>query len=234
MTRKLSTRAGHSSTGIAGITIIGVVLFMLVWLPLAEAHKGPLDDRGCHRNRQTGWYHCHEGALKGKKFANRTGAQRALKKLQATRAAAAIAGPLPVDATASAVASERGSLIVTTGGYGPYAAAVQQVLAGGVVVVDVAVWPGLTQRAVVRLGGLHLPRAVPTDGCEEQAANKARAFVTDWVGDRAVQIRRVEAARDGYGMTARITREGADLSQALIDAGLAVGPTEAVPASWCR
>ncbi len=39
--------------------IIAVALGCAILLPVAHAHSGGTDSKGCHYNRKTGEYHCH-------------------------------------------------------------------------------------------------------------------------------------------------------------------------------
>lgn len=48
-----------------------------------NAHKEPLDELGCHKDPPQGKYHCHTGALKGKEFANKEDAERAVAAVHA-------------------------------------------------------------------------------------------------------------------------------------------------------
>ena len=47
-----------------------------------NAHNAPLDDLGCHRDPPKGKYHCHTGVLKGREFASREEAEKALPSLE--------------------------------------------------------------------------------------------------------------------------------------------------------
>ena len=42
---------------------VALLVPSLVW-----AHSGGLDQYGCHNDKKTGDYHCHEGKLKGKTY----------------------------------------------------------------------------------------------------------------------------------------------------------------------
>ena len=45
-------------------------------------HGGRLDSLGCHYNRKSGGFHCHQGPLAGQKFESKAEALEAIKALQ--------------------------------------------------------------------------------------------------------------------------------------------------------
>jgi len=57
---------------------------MIVALLFTNAHNTPLDDLGCHKDPPGGKYHCHTGKLKGKEFASKEEAERAVASVAAT------------------------------------------------------------------------------------------------------------------------------------------------------
>ncbi len=44
----------------------------------AAAHKLTVDKNGCHQETKSGQFHCHEGPLKGRSFADRRAMNAAL------------------------------------------------------------------------------------------------------------------------------------------------------------
>ena len=42
----------------------------------AAGHGGGLDQRGCHRDRKNGGYHCHKGELAGQSFPSKEATQK--------------------------------------------------------------------------------------------------------------------------------------------------------------
>lgn len=71
----LMTFPGRRSLAIT--TFISTTL-IIVALLFTNAHNSPLDELGCHRDPPNARYHCHTGQLKGKEFATKDEAQRAL------------------------------------------------------------------------------------------------------------------------------------------------------------
>lgn len=59
-------------------------VLMFIGLLFTNAHKAPLDDLGCHQDPPQSKYHCHTGALKGKEFASREDAERAIAAVRAS------------------------------------------------------------------------------------------------------------------------------------------------------
>lgn len=198
-------------------TALSVSLFLAT---PALPHSGTLDDLGCHKNRLTSYYHCHEGPLAGRKFAQPTGARRALKKLQAEQHAEATSLPRKVATTSSDP-------------YGPYRATVAEVLEGGLLKLDVAVWPGLSQRVVLQLSGLVLPDPEAASPCETRAAGTARKFTGDWLEQKGtITIDGVELSDTPGQVRGDLYRSEADLGQALLKKGLA-RPAEEAGNPWC-
>ena len=60
------------------------------------AHGGGLDSLGCHYNRKTGGFHCHQGPLAGQDFGSKAEALEAVKAMQgASRTRAPVVPPTP-------------------------------------------------------------------------------------------------------------------------------------------
>ena len=198
------------------------LLTSLAFATPALPHKGKLDDLGCHKERSTSYYHCHEGQLAGRKFAQPTGAKRALAKLQARELAARAAVIAPP------------SFIVEKGHvYGPYQATVVRVVEGAQIVLDVALWPGLAQRIELHLSGVTPPDPQAESSCEAKAAKKAQAFTEGWLsGADTVTISGIEPAATAGRVRGDLQKENADLGQALVDKGLA-RPAADIGQPWC-
>jgi endonuclease YncB( thermonuclease family) len=182
--------------------------------PAAWAHKGSLDDLGCHKDRQSSYYHCHEGLLKDRKFAQKTGAKRAIKKINkeaaAAEAAALMATPKPATVTPLAAAPEA---------YGPYRASLVRVVDGSQLDMDLHIWPGQVTRVVVALDGVTSP-SLDGEACEQDAALAAKKFVDDWVAtEGALEVSGVTLAPASGRVLARVSRVGDDLAEAVIAAG---------------
>lgn len=52
------------------IATAAFAVFQFTVSPVAFAHPGGLDAKGCHHDTATGEYHCHQGANAGKSFAS--------------------------------------------------------------------------------------------------------------------------------------------------------------------
>ena len=201
------------------------LLWSLLWVLVlgvgqADAHPLKLDDLGCHNDRQSSYYHCHEGVLEGRQFARKSSAKRAIKKLQQQQAVVEAAKRVVVPLSPVAGAPQL---------FGPYEATLVK-LADGVLELDVHLWPGLVQRAVVGLAGIYVPR-LGGDQCEAKAATKAREFTQDWLGDgSALTVSQVQREDDSGRMLVRLSRDGDDLGTALLAAGHG---REGAPAPWC-
>ena len=54
------------------LNMIKFIIFFVVWFvsgqQYAHAHGGMLDNLDCHRNREAGTYHCHQGEYSGRHF----------------------------------------------------------------------------------------------------------------------------------------------------------------------
>ena len=67
------------------MTIVSTLILAMGWVACfqeVQAHGGGLDDFGCHNERKTGKYHCHQGLLAGREFDSREEAEAALKELE--------------------------------------------------------------------------------------------------------------------------------------------------------
>ncbi|MBI5137745.1 MAG: hypothetical protein HZA24_10495 [Nitrospirae bacterium] len=187
----------------------------------AHAHRGELDDLGCHKDRISSYYHCHEGPLAGKRFPMRTAAERTLAKQEAARRSAAAASPSPAPVT---------PLMGAPGTFGPYRASLVRVADGTTLDLDVHVWPGQIQRVALRLDGVTGPRP---DGapCEHDAAVAAAAFASGWLdGVDGLVVSEVRPGGQAGLFLGRLALGGNDLGQALLAAGHARA-ADGTP--WC-
>lgn len=205
------------------LSLFAALLAGLIFAPPALPHSGPLDELGCHKERTTSYYHCHEGPLAGRKFAQPTGARRALKKLQAEEQAARAAAP-----------GAPPSFIVEPGHvYGPYQATVVRVLEGALVELDVALWPGLVQRVAMRPAGVALPDPEAESACEAKAARKAQKFTEDWLsGAETVTVSGISPSATAGRVRGDLQKDGADLGHALLEQGHA-RPAADGGQPWC-
>ncbi len=202
---------------------------MAVAVP-AQAHRAKLDEMGCHKDRASSYYHCHEGELAGRQFAQKTGAKRALKKLhkmQADEQKAARAQEqseqvlAAADEIRAAVARQHAvdspSAAPLNDGFPHYRAELVRVVDAATLELQVQVWPGVSRLATVRLAGI----TAPDDAvCARADAAAAKGFLQGWAaagGTLSVS----SVTGDGDRVSARISRNGADLGEALVAADLA-------------
>lgn len=212
----------------------------------ALAHKGALDELGCHKDRISSYYHCHEGPLAGKRFPMKTAAERALKSMETEQAqaaeeqadldqrvAAAVAAQMQAQsqpqADPVAAPAPAAPLPDAPDAFGPYRATLVRVADATTVDVDVHVWPGQIQRVQLRLDGVYGPDAAGAE-CERADAAAAKAFVSGWVagaGDLVVSA--VRPASVAGLFVGRLARDGRDLGTELVAAGHA----RADEGAWC-
>lgn len=204
----------------APVILLSLLLAFTVGVGEAQAHTGKVDDLGCHKDRQSGYYHCHEGALAGRKFARKTGAKRALKKLEIEAA---------VLKAATRVVVPLSPVVGAPDLFGPYRVTLVRVADEGVE-LDIHLWPGLVQRAMVGLVGVYGPRLSGAK-CEAKAAIKARAFTADWLGDGTeLTVDQVQRDAASGQMQVHLSKDGNDLGAALVAAGHG---REGDAAPWC-
>ena len=217
----------------------GFVAILALWsAPPALAHDRPLDDLGCHKDRISTYYHCHEGELKGRKFAQKTGARRALKKLHKQQAEAAeqarkdaedrkvMAAAAEMKAMVSHM-KEQGQATNVADGFAPYRATLVAVADVASIELDVAVWPGETRRTTVQLAGIIAP-SIHGPACGKSDAAAARGFVMGWLAGGALTVLPVDGKGDR--VTGHIRKNGNDLGDALVAAGLA----KEGQGAWCE
>jgi hypothetical protein len=53
---------------------------------LALAHREPIDNYGCHKDRRQGGYHCHSGVLAGQSFKSKDHMLKELHRLEREKA----------------------------------------------------------------------------------------------------------------------------------------------------
>ncbi|MFQ5508201.1 MAG: thermonuclease family protein [Leptospirillia bacterium] len=206
---------------IRGVAVIlGVGLLMT---PAVFAHRGEVDGLGCHKERVTTYYHCHEGPLEGRSFANRTGAVRALKKLEKKQE----------EATARQVAATRQSVMEAGRSYGPYSADLIEVVDGNTMLFNVFHWPGLIQRSELHLDGVEVPRLFGPSDCERALAGRAAAKVGETLGGATlITVSDVHAGQVAGRAVGRVSADGVDLGEMLIEDGLGrAASSDARP--WC-
>jgi endonuclease YncB( thermonuclease family) len=120
--------------------------------------------------------------------------------------------------------------------YGPYQAEVIKVKDGDTVLVDVAVWPGLTQRVSIRLVGVNTPekRGKGITDCEKRAGQKATEFTQRWLKDAGVvTVSDVKLGKYAGRALGKISKKGQDLGEALIASGHAKPYSGGKREPWC-
>lgn len=105
--------------------------------------------------------------------------------------------------------------------YGPYKATPVNAIDGDTVCMDVVVWPGLTQRVLVRLRGVNTPE-MRGMLCEREAAIAARLFTAGFVAKGDIVISRVQHDKFAGRVNADVYVDGASLAEALLENGFAV------------
>jgi len=109
--------------------------------------------------------------------------------------------------------------------FGPYKGRILQVTEADTLYTEIEVWPGLFQRAFIRLKDLDAAEPVkikggrPVSACEKKAAAKAIKFVENFIGDNeTVIISNISQIKSTTNyIFARISVGGNDLGEALIN-----------------
>ena len=120
--------------------------------------------------------------------------------------------------------------------FGPYRAEVVRVKDGDTVLVDVHIWPGLTQRISLRLDGVNTPETRrPAPDCEREAGRQAKAFVRGLLspGDEVI-IREVRLGKYAGRALGKIEVDGQDLGEMLIREHLARPYHGGRRSAWCQ
>lgn len=117
--------------------------------------------------------------------------------------------------------------------YGPYSAEVVRVIDGDSIVLNVAIWPGLTKQISLRLDKVNTPEKRGAPECEKIAAAKATEFTKAWLGNGNVTVSGVHLGKFAGRALGRISRGGEDLGEALVAAGLARPYDGGRRETWC-
>jgi len=121
--------------------------------------------------------------------------------------------------------------------YGPYPAKVLRVIDGDTVQIEVALWPGLSQRTKLRLAGVNTPekRGQKVSDCEKRAAHAAAAFTKRFLEEsQAVTVSHIRPGKYAGRMLGSIYADGKSLARALLDAGHARPYRGGRRQPWCR
>ena len=120
--------------------------------------------------------------------------------------------------------------------FGPYAATVVRVLDGDTLELDVALWPGLTQRIRLRLDGINTAetRGRERPLCEIVDARRAKDFVLGFVRRAdTVVVSGVRLGKFAGRVLGHVAVGGQDLGAALLAAGLAKPYAGGKRGPWC-
>lgn len=116
---------------------------------------------------------------------------------------------------------------------GPVHAIVERVVDGDTLAVRAQIWLGQEVRVLVRLGGVDTPELRGACQRERELALRAQQFTRDFAG---IRVLLTEIDQDKYGgrVLALVSNaQGADLAQALIQAGLARAYDGGARSGWC-
>jgi len=116
--------------------------------------------------------------------------------------------------------------------FGPYPANVVRVIDGDTVVVDISLWPDLTQRATIRLAGIDTPE-LHGPACARPKAEEAKAFLFAFVSPGPVKVIVKDFDKFGGRYDGTVSVAGKDAGQALIDKGLARVYVGGLRLPWC-
>jgi len=117
--------------------------------------------------------------------------------------------------------------------YGPYDAQVERVKDGDTILLDVQLWPGLEQEISLRLDGINTPEKRGSPDCEKIEAQKAADFTSRFVAGGWVTLTDVRLGKYAGRALGKISVDGVDLGQALLDAGLAREYHGGARGAWC-
>jgi micrococcal nuclease len=117
---------------------------------------------------------------------------------------------------------------------GPIPAEVLRVVDGDTLEVEARIWLGQGVQVSVRLRGIDTPELKGKCEAEREAAAKAKARLTQLVGDGEVKLAEVGYDKFGGRVLARVSdSKGRDLAQALIADGLARAYDGKSRRAWC-
>lgn len=119
----------------------------------------------------------------------------------------------------------------------PYEARVLSVYDGDTFTADVAVWPGVTARAHIRVAGVDTPEIRGRCPREKRLARAARDRARALLGKAAI-VENVRRGKYAGRVVARVTlaegpRKGETLASVLIDEGLGRAYDGGRRAGWC-
>lgn len=107
----------------------------------------------------------------------------------------------------------------STHAYGPYAVELVNTVDGDTFKADVELWPGLTQRVLVRLAGVDAPELKGPTACERALALSAKTYMDTLLRGGKISINAVNHDKFAGRVDAVVTVDGVDASIALITSG---------------
>lgn len=124
--------------------------------------------------------------------------------------------------------------LLSANSYTAYQATVVKVLDGDTLKLDVAIWPGLTQRISLRLNGIDTPEKRGSPPCEKELAKKATEFTRQFVSSGTVTVSDVSLGKYAGRVLGSVSVSGKDLVEALISAGHGRPYDGDARGSWCE
>lgn len=108
---------------------------------------------------------------------------------------------------------------------------------GDTILLDIALWPGLTKRISLRLNGINTPekRGKGITDCEKKAAQKATKFTQHFLKDADfVFVSGVRIGKYAGRALGNIAKDTQDLGKALLSAGHARVYSGGNRNAWCK
>ena len=100
--------------------------------------------------------------------------------------------------------------------------------------LDVAIWPGLTQRISLRLNGIDTPEKRGSSDCEKVLAKKATEYTRQFVSGGTVTVSDVNLGKYSGRVLGSVSVDGKDLVTSLISAGHGRAYDGSKRGSWCE
>jgi endonuclease YncB( thermonuclease family) len=117
--------------------------------------------------------------------------------------------------------------------YGPYKAELVRVIDGDTIDVTIELWPGLTQRARIRLEGVNTPEKRTRLQCEKKAGIAATEFTQAFVDKGAITVDGVRNGKFAGRVLGKVFVDGNSLSDALLVSGHARHYSGGKRLPWC-
>lgn len=117
--------------------------------------------------------------------------------------------------------------------YGPYKAELVRVVDGDTIDVTIELWPGLTQKARIRLEGVNTPEKRTRLLCEKIAGIAATEFTQAFVESGAITIDDVRNGKFAGRVLGNVFVDGHSLADALLVSGHAKAYSGGKREPWC-